>query len=266
MNILPRLIYLRLILGKSQLFVFNCRMIKMFLSVCKHKHISSLSTNRYLFDGFEFNNNGLFYKQKRVHIPPKESSILQCFLRNPARVHSKDELIKAGWGDESPGDELLTRCIYVLRNVLHSTTGKNYIKTLYKKGYLFQGSVLHFDDNEKTYVAICLPEKEQNQDVYPLKKVVTENLLSYRKQGVYVIPASVMDSKYNMPEFKEYTKDKVDYYISGYFFNNEYCCLELIDAKNMILVHSEDLHLSSLSTKELQSEVKKITDFLVKNK
>ncbi len=266
MNILPRLIYLRLILAKLRLFIFDCEMVKMFLSVCKHRHISSLSVNRYLFDGFEFNNNGLFYKQKRVHIPPKESRILQCFLRNPARVHSKDELIKAGWGDESPGDESLTRCIYVLRNALYSTTGKNYIKTLYKKGYIFQETVLHFDDNEKTYVAICLPEKGQNQDIFPLKKIIAETLLSYRKQGVYVIPASLMDSTYNVSEFKEHTKDMVDYFISGYFFNNEYFCLELIDAEKMILVHSENLHLSSLSAKELQSGVKKVTDFLIKNK
>ncbi|EJP7814031.1 winged helix-turn-helix domain-containing protein [Escherichia coli] len=238
----------------------------MFSLICKHKHTSSLSANRYLFDDFEFNNNGLFYKQKRVHIPPKESKILQCFLKNPARVHSKDELIKAGWGDESPGDESLTRCIYVLRSTFYSTTGKNYIKTLYKKGYLFQERVIYIDDNEKTYVAICLPEREQNQDVYFLKKIITENLLSFRKQGVYVIPASVIGSTYNMPEFKEHTKNIVDYFISGYFFNNEYCCLELIDAEKMILVHSENLHLSSLSTKQLQLGVKKITDFLVKNK
>ena len=232
----------------------------------KNDYADSLVTMRYLFDDFEFNNIGLFYKQRRIHLPPKESNILQYFLKYPSRVHSKDTLIKAGWGNGLPSDESLTRCICVLRNTLYSCAGKNYIQTLYKKGYLFNGDVSCIGGKEKrVYVAVFLPESSDYQYMHLLKRIIINKLLNHRKKGIFVIPVSLTESLTDIFELKERTNNTVNYFICGYFINNnKNFCLELIDANQMILIHSENLCLSSVN--DLKSKSKKVTDLLVKSK
>ncbi|TKU26098.1 winged helix-turn-helix domain-containing protein [Citrobacter sp. wls826] len=236
----------------------------MILHSHKNDHLTSLVTMRYLFDGFEFNNNGLFYKQKRIHLPPKESNILQFFLKHPNSVQSKDTLIKAGWGHGLPSDESLTRCIYVLRNTLYSCTGKNYIKTLYKKGYFFKENVFCIEGKEKkVHIAIFLPKSSNHQYIHLLKNSIIDNLLHYEKKGIFVIPLSLTDSLNDIFELKKRTNNKVNYFITGYFFNNEKSFhLELIDANQMILIHSVNLCIPLV--KDLKSISKRTIEFLVK--
>ena len=71
-------------------------------------------------------------------IEPKAFRALLFLLRNRQKLVRKEELLHAVWGDTSVTDGSLTRCIWLLRNVLgEDTRNPRYIETVPTVGYRF---------------------------------------------------------------------------------------------------------------------------------
>jgi DNA-binding winged helix-turn-helix (wHTH) protein/Tol biopolymer transport system component len=71
-------------------------------------------------------------------IEPKAFRALLFLLHNPQKLVRKEELLHAVWGDTAVTDGSLTRCIWLLRNVLgEDTRNPRYIETVPTVGYRF---------------------------------------------------------------------------------------------------------------------------------
>lgn len=71
-----------------------------------------------------------------VHLGPKEFSILECLMREPGRVFSREELLEAVWGPDVFVD-LRTVDVNVnrLRKALQKDDGRKHIRTVRLGGY-----------------------------------------------------------------------------------------------------------------------------------
>ena len=77
------------------------------------------------------------YKEKLLHLTPKEYRILELFLRNSHRVFSRSEIIEHLWSfDELPGEETVKVHIRSLRQKLKlAGAPADVIETVYGLGY-----------------------------------------------------------------------------------------------------------------------------------
>lgn len=77
------------------------------------------------------------YKDKPLHLTPKEYKLLEVFLRNPSRVFSREDLLSYLWtSDESPGEATVTTHITGLRHKLKAAgCPADVIETVYGLGY-----------------------------------------------------------------------------------------------------------------------------------
>ena len=83
-----------------------------------------------------------------VPVEPKAFRVLLFLLRNPGRLVTKDEILKAVWNDCSVSDNSLTRSIATLRRLLGDDTHEpRYIATVPTVGYRFLCQV---DASEET--------------------------------------------------------------------------------------------------------------------
>jgi DNA-binding winged helix-turn-helix (wHTH) protein len=74
-----------------------------------------------------------------VAVEPKVYDVLLYLVRNHHRVVTKAELLSNVWPGTLVGESALTRCVSIARTVI----GKDVcIKSLYKRGYRFIGSVV----------------------------------------------------------------------------------------------------------------------------
>ena len=86
---------------------------------------------------------GLLYRgTEEVALPPRSVAVLECFLRQPGEVLSKDDLIKAAWQGAFVAEDSLTQAISLLRQALGDDPSQpTYIQTLPRRGYRFIGTV-----------------------------------------------------------------------------------------------------------------------------
>lgn len=77
------------------------------------------------------------YKEKLLHLTPKEYRILELFLRNSHRVFNRSEIIEHVWSfDELPGEETVKVHIRSLRQKLKLVGATaDVIETVYGLGY-----------------------------------------------------------------------------------------------------------------------------------
>jgi len=71
-------------------------------------------------------------------VEPKAFRVLLLLLRNPQKLISKEELLKAVWGDTAVTEGSLTRCIWLLRRQLGDDINEpRFIETVATVGYRF---------------------------------------------------------------------------------------------------------------------------------
>jgi Tol biopolymer transport system component/DNA-binding winged helix-turn-helix (wHTH) protein len=79
---------------------------------------------------------------KVLSMEPKLFKVLVCLLRKPGQLVSKDDLIRAVWGDTAVTDNSLSRAVAHLRRVLEDDTREpRYIETVSTVGYRFLPAV-----------------------------------------------------------------------------------------------------------------------------
>jgi TolB-like protein/DNA-binding winged helix-turn-helix (wHTH) protein/Flp pilus assembly protein TadD len=103
--------------------------------------MSSVLKGLYRFDEFELNPSERTFSRNRtpILVSPKAFEVLACLVRNPRRVVTKDELLKAVWPDSFVEESNLTQHISLLRKALGAKS--NYIVTIPGRGYQFTAKV-----------------------------------------------------------------------------------------------------------------------------
>ena len=73
-------------------------------------------------------------EQRRIQ--PKVMDVLLCLAEQPGELLSREDILRAVWGERAVSDEPLTRCIAELRAAFDDKAGDpQYIETLPKRGY-----------------------------------------------------------------------------------------------------------------------------------
>ena len=80
----------------------------------------------------------------KIPLAPKALALLRYLLANPGRVLAKDELIQMLWGAVVVTDDSLVQCVKDLRTALVDKD-QQLIKTLPRRGYMFDVEVRHFE-------------------------------------------------------------------------------------------------------------------------
>ncbi len=73
---------------------------------------------------------------QELSLRPKSFHVLQFLARNPDRLVTKDELIKAMWPNVAVTDDSLVQCIREIRLALRDD-GQHIIRTVPRRGYRF---------------------------------------------------------------------------------------------------------------------------------
>jgi DNA-binding winged helix-turn-helix (wHTH) protein/Flp pilus assembly protein TadD len=90
----------------------------------------------YEFGGFRFDpERGLSRDQRSIHIPGQVSRALAALLAARGAIVSKESLAAQAWAGESPSDESVSRCIYLMRRALRHPDDIEVVETLYARGF-----------------------------------------------------------------------------------------------------------------------------------
>jgi TolB-like protein/DNA-binding winged helix-turn-helix (wHTH) protein len=135
----------------------------------------------FCFDDVEVREREFTLKKAGVvsTLEPKAFRALLFLLHNPQKLITKDELLQAVWGDTAVTDGSLTRCIWLVRNVLgDDTRTPRYIETVPTVGYRFIAPVekrMEADENEAAPVAAA-----QNEGPVKVDRGLKTNTFSKR--------------------------------------------------------------------------------------
>ncbi|WP_058185966.1 winged helix-turn-helix domain-containing protein [Terracidiphilus gabretensis] len=87
-----------------------------------------------------------------THLEPKVMKVLLQLAMAPGQVLSKEHLIEAVWPDTFVSDDVLTRCISVLRREMHDAPhAPRYIQTIPKAGYRMVAEVRYIESQENHF-------------------------------------------------------------------------------------------------------------------
>ena len=129
----------------------------------------SLQTS-YLFDDYliDLESNRIHKDNKSVSIEPRVMDVLTLLLENAGRLVYREELIKGAWGEQSIGYGSLNRNIAAIRKILdEDNQNGSCIKTIPKKGYLFQGEI-----KKVARQAPLLESKKDSRATPPSQKII----------------------------------------------------------------------------------------------
>ncbi len=77
----------------------------------------------------------LTYRGTDVKLPPKCLRLLEIIMAQPDRIHTRDELEHAAWGDRQQNSDTLRTHMHVLRRALAQAGGADPIETVHGRGY-----------------------------------------------------------------------------------------------------------------------------------
>jgi DNA-binding response OmpR family regulator len=77
----------------------------------------------------------LTYRGTDVKLPPKCLRLLEIIMAQPDRIHTRDELEHAAWGDRQQNSDTLRTHMHVLRRALAQAGGADPIETVHGLGY-----------------------------------------------------------------------------------------------------------------------------------
>jgi DNA-binding winged helix-turn-helix (wHTH) protein/Tol biopolymer transport system component len=149
----------------------------------------------YRFDGFELDpaNRVFTAGAKPVAIPARAFDLLLYMAGNAQRLLTKEELMKAVWGDMIVEEGNLTQNIFLLRKVLstNQATENKLIVTVPGRGYRFAARVEVISGQTP---AAAAPEDSANEAIRSPAPVVEETLARRRRPspGRWVVIGAVL--------------------------------------------------------------------------
>ena len=117
-------------------------------------------------DGVEFSFAGYVLDLRRgllrragsqVELRPKAFHLLSYLVQNAGRVLSKDEIFKTIWPGLTVSEDSLTQCIGEIRKTLESGGAAATIKTVPRRGYMFEESALATPTTGVEPIALATP-------------------------------------------------------------------------------------------------------------
>jgi DNA-binding response OmpR family regulator len=75
------------------------------------------------------------YRGAEVKIPPKCLRLLETIMAQPDKVHTRDELERAAWGERQQTSDTLRTHMHILRRALAQAGGADPIETVHGRGY-----------------------------------------------------------------------------------------------------------------------------------
>lgn len=134
--------------------------------------------NKFSFKQFQFDceQQILTKNGSVVSLNDKAIQLLNVFLNDPKKVHTKSEILECVWADKFVSDQVVFQNISQLRALF----GNDSIKTFVKKGYQWQLPIERPSTNESSHsiadrVSIAKPEASQELKGMKLSQVETEN-------------------------------------------------------------------------------------------
>src|ERR1700728_129048 len=110
-----------------------------------------------------------------AHLEPKVMKVLLQLAMAPGQVLSKADLIEAVWPDTFVSDDVLTRCISVLRREMHDDPhAPRYIQTIPKAGYRMVAEVRYIEPQENHVVTIASDPPAATHDPPPAAGTETQ--------------------------------------------------------------------------------------------
>ncbi len=88
---------------------------------------------------------------EEVKLRPKSFDVLKHLVENHGRLVSKDELIQAVWPNTAVTDDSLVQCLIEVRRAL-GNGGLQIVKTVPRRGYIFDTEVIRHDSAEQVRV------------------------------------------------------------------------------------------------------------------
>ena len=81
------------------------------------------------------------FQDKEVKLPPKCLRLLEIIMAQPDKVHTRDELEYAAWGDQQQTSDTLRTHMHILRRALTQAGGVDPIETVHGMGYRLRAGV-----------------------------------------------------------------------------------------------------------------------------
>ena len=105
------------------------------------------------FNGFilDLTRGSLLRGTEEIKLRPKTFEVLTHLVANSGRLVSKTELIEAVWPNTAVTDDSLVQCLIEVRRAL-GNVGQHIVKTVPRRGYLFDAQVLRRDSSEQPTV------------------------------------------------------------------------------------------------------------------
>ncbi|MNQ34488.1 Transcriptional regulator HilA [compost metagenome] len=118
-----------------------------------------------------------------VAVGPQVFDLLLLFVNNPDRVVSKDELLKAVWGDRIVSESTITSHINAVRKAIGDTgEEQRLVRTVARKGYRFVGRINGAMTGEAQQ-----PDSDERPSAAP-KQIPSSTLILPDKPSITVLP------------------------------------------------------------------------------
>lgn len=119
---------------------------------------------------------------------PKSFEVLKVLVENAGRLISKEELIGRVWPDTAVTDDSLVQCLIDVRRAL-GENGPRLVKTVPRRGYIFEAEVLRPDLSDRKLVytedvesfSITLEEEEIDEEPALVSNAVAVPVVSKRR-------------------------------------------------------------------------------------
>lgn len=115
--------------------------------------MQQLPQQTFLFNEFTLDlmRGCLLRGNEEIKLRPKSFETLRHLVENSGRLVSKNELIAAVWPDTSVTDDSLVQCLIDVRRAL-GEYGQQMIKTVPRRGYIFDADVTRADSSQQQLV------------------------------------------------------------------------------------------------------------------
>lgn len=116
---------------------------------------------------------------------PKTLELLRLLLRNPGRVVGRSEILDAVWPGLFVSDDSITQCVVELRRAM-GEVGTALLRTVPRRGYLLQASVIEEEAKPNSALALLPPVKHDIPSiaVLPFRKFQPDPENAYFADGI----------------------------------------------------------------------------------
>lgn len=109
-----------------------------------------------------------------IALPPKAVEVLAQLVKRPGEVVGKKDLMATVWAETFVEEANLNQMVFLLRRALQANHGDEYITTVPRRGYRFNGAV----------TAVEIPVRIDSIAVLPLANLSTDSNQEYFADGI----------------------------------------------------------------------------------